>query len=126
MAIAGAYSKYQGISLDGEAAYEELYTRLARWSQEAAGLEQSGEQAAADAKLDRCMEVLGYMDRGIDTSHSYDIAVAILSLHRFAIAELVKAKGERAAAELEPLTKIFLSLADIFAAIRAGRAKIPA
>jgi hypothetical protein len=47
--------------------------------------------------------------------------VAILSLHRFAIATLVKAKGERAIGDLEPLVKIFLSLAEIFAAIRASR-----
>ena len=25
------YQNYQAISLEGEAAYEELYTRLARW-----------------------------------------------------------------------------------------------
>src|ERR1700690_4046208 len=121
MANIMGYAKYQAISLDGEAAYEELYTRLARWPREAAALHQDGKEAAAEAKLDRCIEVLGYMDRGIDTSRSYDIAVAILSLHRFAIAALVRAKGERAMPELEPLVKIFFSLADIFAAIRASR-----
>jgi flagellin-specific chaperone FliS len=115
------YSNYQSISLEGEAAYEELYTRLARWTRDAAAFQREGKEADAEAKLGRCIEVLGYMDRGIDLSHSYDIAVAILSLHRFAIAALVKAKGERGAADLEPLVKIFLSLADIFAAIRASR-----
>ncbi len=115
-----AYAKYQAISLSGEAAYEELYARLARWTGEAVAFHRDGKEAEADAKLDRCIEVLGYMDRGIDTSRSYDVAVAILSLHRFAIATLVKAKGERDMADLEPLVKIFFSLVDIFTAIRAG------
>ena len=126
MANIMGYAKYQAISLEGEAAYEELYTRLARWTREAAACHQGGKEAEAEAKLDRCIEVLGYMDRGIDMSRSYDIAVAILSLHRFAIAALVKAKGERATADLEPLVKIFLSLAEIFAAIRASRSNVNA
>ena len=121
MANTMGYAKYQAISLDGDAAYEELYTRLARWTREAAMLQQQGQEAEAEARLGRCIEVLGYMDRGIDLSQSYDIAVAIMSLHRFAISTLVKAKGERIVDELEPLVKIFLSLAEIFAAIRAGR-----
>jgi flagellin-specific chaperone FliS len=115
------YAKYQSISLSGEAAYEELYTRLARWTREAAAFQQEGKAAEAEAKLDRCMEILGYMDRGIDTSQSYDVALAILSLHRFAIAALVKAKGDPDAAELEPLVQVFLSLAEIFSAILATR-----
>jgi flagellin-specific chaperone FliS len=116
-----AYSKYQSISLEGEAAYEELYTRLARWTSEAILLHQDEAQAEAEAKLDRCIEVVGYMDRGIDMSHNRDIALAILSLHRFAIASLVKAKGDRTIGELEPMIKVFLSLAEIFAAIRQSR-----
>ena len=59
-------------------------------------------------------------------SQSYDIAVAILSLHRFAISTLVKAKGERTIADLEPLVKIFFSLAEIFAAIRTSRSSATA
>jgi flagellin-specific chaperone FliS len=120
MAIA-AYAKYQGISLQGEAAYEELYTRLARWTGEAVVLQQEGKHTEAEAKLDRCIELLGYMDRGIDISQSRDTALAILSLHRFGITTLVKAKGERSPAELEPLIKVFFSLTDIFAAIRGSR-----
>ncbi len=115
------YAKYQAISLQGEAAYEELYTRLARWTREAASFYQHAQEAAAEAKLDRCIEVLGYMDRGIDMSQNREIALAILSLHRFAISTLVRAKGERAMDDLEPLVKVFLSLAEIFAAIRASR-----
>ncbi|HVN29506.1 MAG TPA: flagellar protein FliS [Candidatus Binataceae bacterium] len=117
------YGKYQSISLEGEAAYEELYTRLARWTSEAIELEQEGNHSDAEAKLDRCIEILGYMDRGIDMSRSRDIALGIMSLHRFAVTELVKAKGECAIAQLEPLIKIFVSLADIFSAIRAGQVK---
>jgi flagellin-specific chaperone FliS len=117
--IAG-YGKYQGISLEAEAAYEELYARLARWTREAADLLQQGKEEDADAKLDQCIEILGYLDRGIDMSHNYEVALAILGLHRFAIATLVKAKGERGAANLEPLVRVFLSLADIFAAIRVS------
>ncbi len=65
--------------------------------------------------------MLGYMDRGIDMSRSYDIALAILSLHRFAIGSLVKAKAEKQPLELEALVKIFLSLAEIFSVIHARR-----
>ena len=87
MANTIGYAKYQAISLQGEAAYEELYTRLARWTREAASFYQHAQEAAAEAKLDRCIEVLGYMDRGIDMSQNREIALAILSLHRFAIVD---------------------------------------
>ena len=125
MSNIAAYGKYQSISLDGEAAYEELYVRLARWTSEALVFQQDAKQVEAEATLDRCIEVLGYMDRNIDMSKSRDVAVAIMSLHRFAITTLVKAKGERVYSELEPLIKVFLSLADIFAAIRASQLKSP-
>jgi len=120
MANVPGYREYQSISLEGEAAYEELYTRLARWTTEATSLQQEGKQAEFEAKLDRCIEVIGYMDRGIDLTTNRDIALAILSLHRFSISSLVKAKAELSVAELEPLVKVFLSLAEIFAAIRAS------
>lgn len=120
MANITAYGKYQSISLEGEAAYEELYTRLARWTSEAVALQQDGKQAEAEAKLDRCIEIIGYMDRGIDMSQSRDVALAIMSLHRYAITTLVKAKGEPVPTDLEPLMSVFFSLADIFAAIRTS------
>jgi flagellin-specific chaperone FliS len=123
MGHSAGYANYQAISLDGEAAYEELYTRLARWTREAAVFQQDARVAEAEAKIDRCIEVLGYMDRGIDMSQNYDIALAVRSLHRFAIAALVKAKGDRDTAELEPLAKVFFSLAEIFTAIRGNRSK---
>ena len=50
------------------------------------------------------------MDRSIDMSNNREVAVAILSLHRFAIAALIKAKSERAIEDFEPLVKVFLSL----------------
>ena len=123
MANMMGYENYQSISLEGEAAYEELYTRLAKWSREAADLQREGKDLEAEAKLDRCIEILGYMDRSIDISNNRDIAVAILSLHRFAIAYLVKAKGEHAMDDFEPLVKVFLSLAEIFAAMRHQRSR---
>jgi flagellin-specific chaperone FliS len=126
MANATGYAKYQSISLQGEAAYEELYMRLARWTNEAVNLCQEGKSAEAEAKLDRCIQVLGYMDRGIDISRSRDVALAIMSLHRFAITTLVKAKVEAVSADLESLVKVFFSLADIFAAIRISHSKTPA
>src|SRR5580704_18558796 len=123
MANVTGYAKYQSISLQGEAAYEELYTRLARWTSESMALQQEGKLSEAEAKLDRCIQVLGYMDRGIDMSQSRDVALAILSLHRFAITTLVNAKADLAAAAVEPLIKVFFSLSDIFAAIRASQSK---
>jgi flagellin-specific chaperone FliS len=123
MANTSAYANYQGISLEGHAAYEELYTRLARWTSEALVLQQDAKHSEAEAKLDRCIQLVGYMDRGIDMSSSRDIALAIMSLHRFAITTLVQAKSERTPADLEPLVKVFFSLADIFAAIRASQSK---
>jgi flagellin-specific chaperone FliS len=126
MANSAGYANYQAISLEGEAAYEELYIRLARWTREAASFQQDGKEAEAEAKIDRCIEVLGYMDRGIDMSRNHDVALAVLSLHRFAIAALVKAKGDRDTTEFEPLAKIFFSLAEIFVAIRASRSKVSA
>jgi flagellin-specific chaperone FliS len=123
MANATGYAKYQSISLEGEAAYEELYMRLARWTTESVSFQQAGQPAEAEAKLDRCIQVLSYMDRGIDMSQSRDIALAIMSLHRFAITTLVKAKADPASVELESLVKVFFSLAEIFDAIRVSGSK---
>ena len=123
MANITGYAKYQSISLQGEAAYEELYMRLARWTAESMNFRQEGKPADAEAKLDRCIQVLSYMDRGIDMSQNRDIALAIMSLHRFAITTLVKAKADPASVELESLVKVFLSLAEIFDAIRVSGSK---
>ena len=119
--MANAYAQYQAVSLDGESAYEELYSRLARWTDEAQHFYQVGSGADAEFRLERCIELLGYMDRGLDLSGTADIVKAILSLHRFAISALVKAKAERDAKELAQLVPVFLSMGEIFAAIRDKR-----
>ena len=72
-------------------------------------------------RLERCIELLGYMDRGFDLSGTAEIVKAVLSLHRFAIGALVKAKAERDSKELAQLVRVFLSLGEIFAAIRDKR-----
>jgi hypothetical protein len=41
-----------------------------------------------------------------------------LSLHRFVIGTLVRAKAERNASALEGMPQVFVALADIFVAIR--------
>ncbi len=120
-----AYSENKSMGLSGEAAYEELYSRLARWTGEAAHLYQSGQNDAAETKLDRCITLVGDMDRGIDISDSREVALTILSLHRFAIRTLVKAKGESDPLELEGLVKVFVSLGGIFAAIQVSQAAAP-
>ena len=118
-----AYAQYQTFTLDGERAFEELYTRLARWTQELAESQSEGDWTGSEAKLDRCVSLLGYMDRVIDLSHNYEIASAILSLHRFAIGALIKAKAERNPAALGGLPQVFVSLSEIFAAISASRTR---
>ena len=120
------YTQNQSIGLTGEAAYEELYARLARWTGEATHLYHAGQPADAEAKLHRCIELLGYMDNGIDLSRSRDIALTILSLHRFAIRTLVKAKAESDPLELEGLVKVLVALGEIFAAIRVSQSATPA
>jgi flagellin-specific chaperone FliS len=121
MASMRAYAQSQSISLDGESAYEELYSRLARWTDEALQFYKVSSEAEAERGLERCIELLGYMDRGIDISGTPEIVKAILSLHRFAIGALVKAKAERDSKDLAPLVRIFLSMGEIFAAIREQR-----
>ena len=121
MTHALAYAQYQNISLDGESAYEELYARLARWTDEALQFYKVSSEAEAEVRLERCIELLGYMDRGLDLSGTPEVVKAILSLHRFAISGLVKAKAERDPKELAQLVRVFLSLGEVFAAIREKR-----
>jgi len=119
--MTNAYAQYQNISLDGESAYEELYSRLARWTDEALQFYKVSSEAEAEFRLERCIELLGYMERGIDLSGTAEVVRAILSLHRFAISALVKAKAERDSKELAQLVRVFLSMGEIFAAIRDKR-----
>jgi flagellin-specific chaperone FliS len=121
MATGLAYSQYQNISLDGESAYEELYSRLARWTDEALQFYQVGKETDAECRLERCIELIGYMDRGLDLSGTPEIVKAVLSLHRYAIGALVKAKAERYSEELGQLVRVFLAIGEIFAAIREKR-----
>ena len=114
-----AYTQLQTVTLGGEQAFEELYTRLARWTREAAECLEHGDSTTAEARVEKCVSLLGYMDRVIDLSQNYEIAAAILNLHRFAIGALVKAKAQRAAAEIAGLPQVFIGLAEIFAAIAA-------
>lgn len=116
-----AYAQSQAVTLDGERAFEELYTRLARWTQESEQRGSGNDWTAVEAALERCVALLGFMDRTIDLAHNSEIAGAVLSLHRFAIGALVKAKAERNTAELEGLPQVFISLAEIFGAIRENK-----
>lgn len=119
--MTNSYAAYQTISLDGESAYEELYSRLARWTDEALHFYKAGCEPEAEFRLERCIELLGHMDRGLDLSGTPEIVKAILSLHRFAISSLVRAKAESDAKELAQLVPVFLSMGEIFAAIRDKR-----
>ena len=116
-----AYSQFQSLVLDPESAYEELYSRLTRWTDEALQFYKVRSTREAEYRLERCIELLGYMDRGIDLSGTPQVVNAILSLHRFAIGALVKAKAERDSKELAQLVRVFLSMGEIFAAIRDKR-----
>jgi len=127
-----AYTQTQNLTLGGERAFEELYTRLARWAQEAAESHGRGDRAEVDARIERCISLLGFMDREIDPSKNHEVANAILSLHRFAIGTLIKAKigtivkpkDRTATIELEALPRVFVSLAEIFAAMRERKSSL--
>jgi flagellin-specific chaperone FliS len=116
-----AYAQSQDVTLDGEQAFEELYTRLARWTAEIIDGYTANQPEANAQRIERSIALLGYMNQAIDLSQNYDIASAVLSLHRFAIAALVKAKAEGTGAALESLSRILLTLADIFIAIRTRK-----
>jgi|SRR5580704_2471904 flagellin-specific chaperone FliS len=119
--MANGYTQFQSLVLDGESAYEELYSRLARWADEADRFYKVNSAAEADYRLERCIELLGYMDRGLDLSGTQSVVKAILSLHRFLISALVKAKAEHGSEDLGKLVPVILSTGEIFAAIRAKR-----
>ncbi len=58
---------------------------------------------------------------GCGLSANYEVAAAVLSLHKYAIGALVKAKAQRGSGKLAELPAVFIKLAEIFAAIRTGR-----
>lgn len=117
-----AYSQSQTVTLDGERAFEELYTRLARWSEEADRFEREHDFDSAEAKVERCVALLGYMNQAVDLSANYEVASAVLSLHKYAIGVLVRSKAQRGSGQLAELPAVFVKLAEIFAAIRSVRA----
>lgn len=125
MKLTSAYSQSQVMTLDGERAFEELYARLGRWSTEAEKAWREEDSNAAARKIDRCISLLGYMNLAIDLSANYQVASAVLSLHKFAIGALIQAKAEPGSANLEELPMLFVNLAEIFAAMRAGRTENP-
>ncbi len=116
-----AYAQSQDVTLDGEQAFEELYTRLTRWTGEIIDAYNDGQTEASGQKIERSIALLGYMNLAIDLSHNYTIACAVLSLHRFVIGALVKAKAEGCGAPLEGVSSVLLRLAELFAMIQSGK-----
>ncbi len=125
MRNATAYLDTQAMTLSHERAFAELYLRLARWTHEIAGPEALPWEDAS-VQLDRCVALLGYMSGVIDVTHSYEVAAAILSLHRFAIGTLVRTKSERDPARLEGLPEVFVALSEIMLTIGKQRVTEPA
>ncbi len=117
MRTAAAYANVQAMTFGQERAFEELYLRLARRSAEARAMTDDAMWPEVNALLDRCVAVLGYMSGLIDVGKSYETAVAILSLNRFAIGALIRAKSEHDRKQLEGLPELFVALAEIFAAM---------
>ncbi len=125
MKAAALYMNSQTLTLDGERAFAELYRRLARWSGEILALERAGDSAGADALIERAMTLLTHMDGQIDVARNYEIATRILCLHRFAVRTLVNAKLKVNRKELEGLAQVFVTLGEIFSAIRPPRTSDP-
>jgi flagellin-specific chaperone FliS len=116
-----AYAQSQDVTLDGEQAFEELYTRLARWTDESIEAYNDDQAEAGSRRIERCIALLGYMNHAIDLSQNYAIACAVLSLHRFVIGALVKAKAEGCGAPLAGVSSVLLTLAELFATIHSKR-----
>jgi flagellin-specific chaperone FliS len=116
-----AYAQAQDVTLDGEQAFAELYTRLARWTVEIIDAYQNRRAKANDHRIERSISLLGYMSQAVDLSHNYAIACALLSLHRFVVRALVKAKAEGCGAPLEGVSSVLLTLAELFATIHSGK-----
>jgi flagellin-specific chaperone FliS len=121
MRNATAYLNTQTMTLSHEHAFAELYLRLARWTHEIASPEELPSWDDVNAKLDRSVALLGYMSGIIDVTRSYEVAAAILSLHRFAIGALVRAKSERDPMQLKGLPQVFVALSEILLTIGQQR-----
>jgi flagellin-specific chaperone FliS len=116
-----AYAQLQDVTLDGEQAFEELYARLARWIIEIVDACEDGQSEAQDQKIERCIALLGYMNQAIDLSQNFAVGCAVLSLHRFVIRSLLKAKAESCGNPLDGVSSVFLTLAEIFSTIWRGK-----
>ena len=116
-----AYAQSQDVTLDGEQAFEELYNRLARWTVEIIDAYKDGQTEANERRIERSIALLGYMNQAVDLSHNYAVAYAVLSLHRFVIGAMVKAKAESWGAPLKGVSSVLLTLAELFAAIHSGK-----
>ncbi len=117
MRNATAYTDTQTMTLSHERAFEELYLRLARRTSEVLTAKKDDNWAEVSSLLERSVSLLGYMSALIDLSSSYETATVILSLNRFAVGTLIRAKSERQTTHLEGLPQLFVSLAEIFAAL---------
>jgi flagellin-specific chaperone FliS len=116
-----AYAQSQDVTLDGERAFAELYARLARWTVEIIDAYNDGQVETSGSKIERSIVLLGYMNLAIDLSHNYAIACTVLSLHRFVIGALVKAKAEGCGVPLEGVSSVLLTLAELFATIHSRK-----
>ncbi len=114
MAASLTYSRMQAITTEGERAFAQLYVRLARWCGELLDLCRAQELQRYDALIERSIYVIGIMDGLIDVSRHYQLACRILSLHRFAVRSLVKAKLNPGDGELADLAKVFATLGETF------------
>jgi len=121
----GAYAETQTMTLSHERAFEELYLRLARRTSEALAERNDDEWPTIAVQLERCVSLLGYMSGLIDVTHSYEIATVILSLNRFAVGALIRAKGEHDRIHLDGLPQLFVSLAEIFATLDSQSVRSP-
>jgi len=115
MRMIAACVQSQALMLDGARALEELYLRLSRWTIEAIESHDAGDWQTSEARITKAIALLGFMDRTIDVSSDYKLATTILSLHRFAIGALIRARVERSAAALDGLASVFVSLAEVLA-----------
>ncbi len=121
MKVFSAYQDAGSITLGGEQAIQELYTRLARWCDDIANHQRAGDLAERDRLVEKSMTLLALIDGLINVSACPEIAGRILVLHRFAVKTLVKLKVKNDAAVLEGLPRLFLSLGEIFGVMGAAR-----
>jgi hypothetical protein len=121
MKLQMAYKQSQELTLDGEQAFEELYLRLARWTDEIFKSNSAHLVAADTERIEQCVVLLGFMGQLIDLSHNFLIASVVLSLHRFAIATLIRVLVERKPGALAGLPGVFIELSRIFSKIGARK-----